>query len=144
MSFNKEHHLRANIEVIKLCFQLEKENRSPTSEETKALKLYSGFGALKCILNPVANLSDIAHWPNSEVELFPLVAELHGLLKENSSSEQQYKQYLGSLKNSILTAFYTPPEVVQVLAESLQKNGVLTTKFLDPSAGMGEFISAFK
>ena len=144
MSFNKEKHLSANIEAIKLCFQLEKEKRSPTQDETKAMKQYSGFGALKCILNPAENLSDIAHWPNSDVELFPLVAELHGILKKNSKSEQQYKQYLGSLKNSILTAFYTPPEVVQVLADSLKKNGVSPTKFLDPSAGMGEFVAAFK
>lgn len=144
MGFNKEKHLRANIEAIKLCFQLEREKRSPTGEEIKALKQYAGFGALKCILNPAENLSDIAHWPNSEVELFPLVAELHGMLRENSTSGREYKQYIGSLKNSILTAFYTPPEIVQVLAESLYGNGISPTKFLDPSAGMGEFISAFK
>jgi hypothetical protein len=144
MSFNKEKHLRTNIEAIKLCFLLEKENRSPSPEETKALKQYVGFGALKCILNPIETLSDIAHWPNSEVELFPLVAELHDTLKKNSTSEQQYKQYLGSLKKSILTAFYTPPEVVQVLAESLHENGISPRKFLDPSAGLGEFVSAFK
>ena len=144
MSFNKEKHLSANIEAIKLCFQLEKEKQSPTQDEINALKQYSGFGALKCILNPVETLSDIAHWPNSEVELFPLVAELHHTLKKNSKSDQQYKQYLGSLKNSILTAFYTPPELVQVLAETLNEKGVSPTKFLDPSAGLGEFISAFK
>ena len=144
MSFNKEKHLRANIEAIKLVFRLEKENRRPTNKEQETLKQYAGFGALKCILNPVETLSDIAHWPNSEVELFPLVAELHDTLKKNSKSEQQYKQYLGSLKNSILTAFYTPPEVVQVLAETLQENGVSPTKFLDPSAGLGEFVSAFR
>jgi N12 class adenine-specific DNA methylase len=144
MSFNKEKHLSANIEAIRLCFQLEKEKRSPTQDETKALKQYAGFGALKCILNPAENLSDIAHWPNSDVELFPLVAELHDTLKKNSKSEQQYKQYLGSLKNSILTAFYTPPELVQVLAETLNEKGVSPTKFLDPSAGMGEFVAAFK
>ncbi len=144
MSFNKEKHLSANIEAIKLCFQLEKEKRSPTQDEIKALKQYAGFGALKCILNPVETLSDIAHWPNSEAELFPLVAELHDTLKKNSKSEQQYKQYLGSLKNSILTAFYTPPELVQVLAETLNEKGVSPIKFLDPSAGMGEFVAAFK
>ncbi|MCG6191552.1 hypothetical protein, partial [Maribellus maritimus] len=100
MSFNKEKHLRANIEAIKLAFQLERENRNPTNEEQEALKQYSGFGALKCILNPAESLSDIAHWPNSEVGLFPLVTELHDVLKSNSQSEQQYKQYVGSLKNS--------------------------------------------
>src|SRR5665648_59794 len=81
MSFNKEKHLRANIETIKLVFQLENGKRSPTIEEQEALKQYSGFGALKCILNPAESLSDIAYWPNSEVGLFPLVTELHDVLK---------------------------------------------------------------
>ena len=144
MSFNKEQHLRANIEAIKLCFQLEKENRNPTADETKALKQYSGFGALKCILNPVENLSDIARWSDSEVGLFPAVMELHDVLKKNSKTEQQYKLFTNSLKNSILTAFYTPSEIVNVLAEALKNNQVNVSRFLDPSAGLGEFISAFK
>jgi N12 class adenine-specific DNA methylase len=144
MSFNKEKHLRANIEAIKLTLQLEKENRSPTVEEREALKQYSGFGALKCILNPAESLSDIAYWPNSEVGLFPLVTELHDVLKWHSRSEQEYKQYMGSLKNSILSAFYTPTEIVQVLAETLKQNQLSLGSFLDPSAGLGVFISAFK
>ena len=144
MSFNKEKHLRANIDAIKLVFQLEKEDRSPTNEEQEALKQYSGFGALKCILNPAESLSDIVHWSNSEVGLFPLVSELHDILKRNSKSEQQYKQYAGSLKNSILTAFFTPPEIAQVLAETLNQNQISPKSFLDPSAGLGAFISSIK
>jgi hypothetical protein len=144
MSFNKEKHLRANIEAIKLVFQLEGEQRKPTNEEQKALKQYSGFGALKCFLNPAESLSDIVHWPDSEIGLFPLVSELHVLLKNNAQSEQQYKQYVNSLKNSILTAFYTPSEIVQVLAETLKQSQVTPESFLDPSAGLGAFITAFK
>lgn len=144
MSFNKEKHLRANIEALKLVFQLEREKRSPTNEEQEALKQYSGFGALKCILNPAESLSDIVHWPNSEIGLFPLVTELHDLLKNNAQTEQQYKQYVNSLKNSILTAFYTPSEIVQVLAETLKQSQVSVRNFLDPSAGLGAFISTFK
>ena len=144
MSFNKEKHLRANIEAIKLTLQLEKENRSPTVEERDALKQYSGFGALKCILNPAESASDIAYWTNSEVGLFPLVTELHDVLKWHSRSEQEYKQYLGSLKNSILSAFYTPPEIVQVIAETLKQSQASPGNFLDPSSGTGVFISVFK
>jgi len=40
------------------------------------LKQYAGFGALKCILNLLKELSDIAHWPNSEMEIFPLVTAI--------------------------------------------------------------------
>lgn len=144
MSFNKEQHLRANIEAIKLCFLLEKENRKPTAEETKALKQYSGFGALKCILNPIENLSDIARWPDSEVGLFPAVMELHDVLKRNSKTAQQYMLYTNSLKNSILSAFYTPPEIVNTISEAFKNNQLEVSRFLDPSAGLGEFISAFK
>ncbi|MCG6191527.1 N-6 DNA methylase, partial [Maribellus maritimus] len=54
------------------------------------------------------------------------------------------KQYVGSLKNSILTAFYTPPEIIQVLTETLKQHQISPDRFLDPSAGLGAFISAFK
>ncbi|SHE50502.1 Adenine-specific DNA methylase, N12 class [Mariniphaga anaerophila] len=144
MSFNKEQHLRANIKAIQLSFQLDKENRKPNEEEIEALKQFLGFGALKCVLNPANDLSDIVHWPESEVELFPLVAELHETLKSNTNSKQEYKQYVNSLKNSILTAFYTPPEIVNTIAGNLNISGANPKSFLDPSAGMGEFISAFK
>jgi len=144
MSFNKKAHLTANIEAIRLAFELEKEHRQPTAKERVAIQLYSGFGGLKCILNPAQTLSDYAYWPKSELDLFPLVAELQVLIRENSNTEEQYKRYWGSLKNSILTSFYTPSEIVTTIADTLQKSGITPSRFLDPSAGMGEFISAFQ
>lgn len=144
MSFNKKAHLAANIEAIKLAFALEKEHRQPTSEEKATIQTYSGFGGLKCILNPAQTLSDYAYWSKSELDLFPLVAELQVLIHENSNTEEQYKRYWGSLKNSILTSFYTPSEIVTTIANTLQNSGIMPTRFLDPSAGMGEFISAYQ
>jgi len=144
MSFNKKAHLSGNIEAIRLAFALEKEHRQPTVEERVAIQRYSGFGGLKCILNPTQTLGDEAYWSKSEIDLFPLVAELQALIRENCNSEEQYKLYWGSLKNSILTSFYTPSEIVVTLSETLQKSGITPSRFLDPSAGMGEFISAFK
>ncbi|MEN6363367.1 MAG: N-6 DNA methylase [Bacteroidales bacterium] len=144
MSFNKKSHLSANIEAIRLAFALEKEHRQPAAEERVAIQGYSGFGGLKCILNPAQTLSDYAYWPKSELDLFPLVAELQVLIRENSNTEEQYKRYWGSLKNSILTSFYTPSEIVTTIADTLQKSGITPSHFLDPSAGMGEFISAFQ
>ena len=144
MSFNKKAHLSANIEAIKLAFTLEKEHRQPTVEERVAIRRYSGFGGLKCILNPAQTLSDYAYWPKSELDLFPLVAELQVLIRENCNTEEQYKRYWGSLKNSILTSFYTPSEIVTTISDTFQKSGITPSRFLDPSAGMGEFISAFQ
>ena len=35
----------------------------------------------------------------SELELFPLVMELHRIIRDNTASESQYKSYMQSLKN---------------------------------------------
>lgn len=143
MGYSKKAHLRANIDAIRLAFRLEKEQRKATGEEKDTLQRYSGFGGLKCILNPANSPADLTHWSKSEAELFPLVSELHSVLRENSDTEQAYKRSFGSLKNSLLTAFYTPPEVVAVLADALRDIGIVPNRFLDPSAGMGEFTRAF-
>lgn len=144
MSYNRGEKLRANIDAIQTALTAEREDRVPTDQEVATIRGYSGFGALKCILNPVDSLMDVEHWRDSELPLFPMVKELHATLKEFSSSEKEYQQYIGSLKNSILTAFYTPPEVVQTIADSLANVGVKSQRFLDPSAGMGEYLTAFK
>ncbi|CDN31338.1 putative DNA methylase [Mucinivorans hirudinis] len=142
-SYNKKAHLRANIEAIKVAFALDKEKRSATAEELEVLSGYTGFGGLKCILSPANSLADAAKWIKSELELFPMVMELHSVIRQNSADEAEYKRYFGSLKNSILTAFYTPSAVVGAIAQSLQTAGIAPNRILDPSAGMGEFASAF-
>ncbi|KGL56445.1 DNA methylase [Porphyromonas sp. COT-052 OH4946] len=144
MGYNKRIHLRQNIDAIRLVLMLDKERREATPEERSVLSLYSGFGGLKAILNPVDKPEDIRHWSKSEAELFPLVAELHQVLREYSSTPEAYKQYIGSLKNSVLTAFYTPKPVVDILAKTLKESGIEPMRFLEPSAGTGAFIEAFK
>jgi N12 class adenine-specific DNA methylase len=142
MAFNRKLHLEANIEAIRIAFILEKEHRQPTDAELSLLKQYCGFGGIKAILNPTE--TDKAYWSKSEMDLFPLVSDLHKLIREHSSSEDEYKRYFGSLKNSILTAFYTPPEVVRTIAGSLHESGIIPTRFLDPSAGNGVFANMFR
>lgn len=145
MVYNKKERLRANIDAIKTVFMLDKEGREPTPMEAGViLKQYAGFGGLKCVLNPANSLADTAYWAKSELELFPLVAELHRVLKENTANEYEYKRYVNSIKNSVLTAFYTPKEIVDVLANALSDSGITPSRILDPSAGMGEFANAFQ
>ncbi len=143
MAYNKRQHLLDNTEAIRTLFLLEKENRQPSGDELAALRKFSGFGGLKCILNPVKDLSDATRWTKSDLPLFPLVRELHKVIFENSVDRNQYRQYYTSLKNSVLSAFYTPPEIVNALAVALKDAGITPGRFLDPSAGMGEFMSAF-
>lgn len=142
-SYNKKEHLRANIEAIKTVFALHREQRTATPEERTVLEAYTGFGALKCILSPANTMVDIARWNKSELELFPLVMELHRTIRDNTTSESQYKSYMQSLKNSVMTAFYTPAPVVREIAASLREAGIVPKRILDPSAGMGEFIRSF-
>ncbi|OAV65180.1 DNA methylase [Bacteroidales bacterium Barb4] len=93
------------------------------------LSQYSDSGGLKCILNPTQTELDKAYWTKSELDLFPLVFDLHKLIKEHSTNEQAYKRYFGSLKNSILTAFYTHPEVIQTIADTLRNSWNHTRSF---------------
>lgn len=143
MSYNKKAHLRANIDAIKTVLTLDREQRPITEAEQDILMKYSGFGGLKCVFNPVSSLADTAHWAKSELELFPMVAELHRVIRDYTNSEQEYKQYFDSIKNSVLSAFYTPPLIVQAIADAFQENNIQVNRILDPSAGMGEFSSAF-
>lgn len=143
MAFNRKAKLRDNIEAIKTVFTLDREHRAATPKEREALERYCGFGGLKCILHPAASLADAVHWSASDLELFPLTVELHSLIRENSASETEYKRYMDSLKSSVLTAFYTPKEVTEVLADVLHENGINPSRLLDPSAGQGAFMAAF-
>jgi N12 class adenine-specific DNA methylase len=144
MAFNKRVHLRDNIDAIKTAFLLEKEQRTATPEERAILENYSGFGGIKAVLSPVGHSGDERYWTKSELDLFPLVTELHEVLKEAAGDEAQYKRYVSSLKNSILTAFYTPPEIVNTLCEALKEQNIVPSQLLDPSAGTGAFPSSFK
>ena len=105
MSYNRKAHLQTNIEAIRIAFALDREKRRATDEERAILQQYSGFGGLKCILNPAQTETDKAYWTKSEADLFPMVADLHRLIRDNSKDEQEYKRYFNSLKSSVLTAF---------------------------------------
>lgn len=48
------------------------------------------------------------------------------------------------MRNSTLTAFYTPPAIVRALAETLRDAGVVPRRLLDPSAGAGVFPAQFR
>ena len=141
MAFNKKQKLRENIEAIRTAFTLEKEQRTPTARERALLERYCGFGGLKCILNPARELTDAVHWAKSDLELFAPTVELHRLIRENSRDETEYRRYVDSLKASVLTAFYTPQAIADTIADVLHDRKVRPRLVLEPSAGMGAFIS---
>ena len=141
MAFNRKQKLRDNIEAVRTAFTLDREGRTPTERERALLERYCGFGGLKCILNPARELTDAVHWAKSDLELFAPTVELHRLIRENSRDEREYKRYTDSLKASVLTAFYTPQAITDTIADVLHDRKVRPRLVLEPSAGMGAFIS---
>ena len=142
MAFNRKQRLRDNIEAIRTAFTLEREQRAATAEERAILRKYCGFGGLKCILNPARELTDPVHWAKSDLELFAPTVELHRLIRENSRDDMEYKRFVDSLKASVLTAFYTPKEITDTIADVLADYSVRPSRVLEPSAGVGVFVDA--
>ena len=142
MAFNRKQRLRDNIEAIRTAFILDREQRTPTARERLLLERYCGFGGLKCILNPAKELTDAVHWAKSDLELFAPTVELHRLVRENCRDEMEYKRYMDAMKQSVLTAFYTPPEITDAIADVLHGHGIRPDRVLEPSAGVGAFVDA--
>ena len=131
--FNKTAHLRQNIDAIKIAFTLDREGREATPDEKEVLRSYSGFGGIKEVIDPLPKDG------GKQTVLTPLIEELHTVLKENTDGEREYKRYFDGIKDSVLSAFYTPPVVADVIASALQRNGIEPGRVLEPSAGNGIF-----
>lgn len=104
-----------NIRAIRLLRQLEDENRLATASEQKLLADYSGWGGL-------ADRFDENH---SDYE------ELKSIL-----SPEEYT----AARKSTLTAFYTPPVVIEAMYKALENMGFSRGNILEPSCGVGNFI----
>ncbi|MCR5473307.1 MAG: N-6 DNA methylase [Prevotella sp.] len=141
MAFNRKARLQANIDAIRTAFALRDEVRVPSEAERETISRYCGFGGLKCVLNPVENK---AVWPKSDLPLYDLTAELHRVIRENSEDEMEYKRYVASMKQSVLTAFYTPKEIPEAIWSVFGEMNLRPQKVLEPSAGMGVFIDTMR
>ena len=136
--------MRDNIEAIRLVFRLGVAGRTAqNAEEREILRKYAGFGGLKCILNDADELADAAKWSKSDIELFAPTVELRRLIHDYSNDDKEFKDYMDSLKTSVLTAFYTDHRIVDAISDALKYSGVEIKSFLEPSAGQGAFIDSF-
>src|ERR1035437_6658588 len=140
MAFNKRIHIIENTEAIRCAFEILKQGRPADEDQIITLNKFSGFGGLKCFLNPLDKLES---WPDHEKDLFPFVTELLNVIKANVS-DNLYPSYIKSIRNNTLTGFYTPPQIIDVLSKTLKEDGGINSiNFLDPSAGMGSFLNSF-
>jgi N12 class adenine-specific DNA methylase len=82
---------------------------------------------------------DITTWPPSNQPYFDVVRQIK---KEfiTSNSLNQFE----SLKNSLLTSFYTPTPLCQTIVKSLPIDNTEALSILEPSAGTGNFVGPLK
>lgn len=130
-----------NINAIRIALEW-KEGKQLSSNDVEVLKQYAGFGGIKAVLYP--NTSKEA-WvkekaTENDLKLFENVQELHKILQQHFN-ENEYKQVVDSIKNSVLTAFYTPAVVPQTLYAILKDKGLQPENLYEPSAGAGIFIT---
>ena len=144
MAYNRLQTMRDNIEAIRMAFSLGVKGRgAQTAEEIAVLRKYAGFGGLKCILNDANELADAAKWSKSDIELFAPTVELRRLIHDYSHDDREFKDYMDSLKASVMTAFYTDHRIVDAISDALKYSGIEIKSFLEPSAGQGAFIDSF-
>lgn len=107
-----------NIAAIKVLKKCEEENRYATPEEQEIMSKYVGWGGLQ-----QAFKEDDSSWSNE-----------YKILKELLNDEE-YK----NARSSVLTAFYTPPIVINSMYEILENMGLKEANILEPSCGVGNF-----
>jgi len=140
MGYNIQQKLRDNIEAIRIALEWQK-GQMLLPEQVEALKRYAGFGGLKAVLYPNAPKEEWMKLKASkeDLNLYPGIIELHKLLHRHLN-EADYKQAIDSIKNSILTAFYTPEIIPKIVFAVLTEQGIEPKNIYEPSAGAGVFV----
>ncbi|MBQ8166052.1 MAG: DEAD/DEAH box helicase family protein, partial [Lachnospiraceae bacterium] len=117
-SFAPRSRFRDNIEAIKLLKKLEKENRNATTDEQEILAKYVGWGGMQ---NAFEANND--RWSSEYKELRALL------------NDEEYNAAM----SSVLTSFYTSPEVVKAIYKALGNMEFTEGTLLEPSCGVGNF-----
>ncbi|MGN0569258.1 MAG: LPD25 domain-containing protein [Candidatus Fimenecus sp.] len=115
----KKERFRRNMEAIRVLKECEFDNRFATPEEQIILSKYVGWGGI-----PEAFDENNEAWANEFTELYTAL------------SPQEYE----SAKDSVLSAFYTPTEVVTAVYDIMERLGFQSGNILEPSCGVGNFI----
>ena len=115
----KKERFRRNAEAIKVLKECEFENRFATPEEQLVLSKYVGWGGL-----PEAFDENNSAWANEFAELYTIL------------SPEEY----AAARESTLTAFYTPPDVINAIYKAMEQMGFKEGNLLEPSCGIGNFI----
>lgn len=115
----KKERFRRNIMAIQLLKKCQEENRFAIPEEQIILSKYVGWGGLSEAFD-----ENNSAWATEYLEL---------------SSVLTPEEY-ASARESTLTAFYTPPEVITAIYKAMEQMGFKEGNLLEPSCGIGNFI----
>lgn len=115
----KKERFRRNMEAIKVLKECEADNRFATPDEQILLSKYVGWGGI-----PEAFDENNSSWANEYNELVEVL------------SPDEYAH----ARESTLTAFYTPQEVVKACYDIAENLGFKQGNILEPSCGIGNFI----
>jgi N12 class adenine-specific DNA methylase len=141
MAYNVQGSLKNNIAALDAAIKWDY-HQPISGEDIDRLKKYCGFGGIKAILYQYGSPDEwLANGATKEdLRLHKDMMQLHELLKDYYS-EKEYKEIISSLRNSVLTAFYTPEIVPKTLYNVLSEHGIQPKRLYEPSAGSGIFIS---
>ncbi|SDA31045.1 Adenine-specific DNA methylase, N12 class [Ruminococcus sp. YE71] len=112
----------ANYEAVTLLKKLEAENRNATADEQKILAKYVGWGGLKDAFD-----ANNASWADE-------YAKLKELLTDSEYS---------AARSSMLTAYYSSPEIINGIYTALGNLGFKGGNVLEPSMGIGNFFAQY-
>ena len=116
---NKRERFHRNYAAISVLKKCQEENRFATPEEQVILSKYVGWGGIPEAFDPGAG-----SW-QTEYQML-----------QNILTPEEYD----SARASTLTAFYTPPAVINGIYNVLEQMGFREGNILEPSCGIGNFI----
>ncbi|CBL17497.1 AAA family ATPase [Ruminococcus champanellensis] len=116
---NKKERFHRNYAAITVLKKCQEENRFATPDEQIILSKYVGWGGI-----PEAFDERAGSWQTE-----------FGMLK-NILTPEEY----ASARESTLTAFYTPPTVINAVYKVMKQLGFREGNILEPSCGIGHFI----
>ena len=116
---NKKERFHRNYAAITVLKRCQEENRFATPDEQIILSKYVGWGGI-----PEAFDERAGSWQTE-----------FGMLK-NILTPEEY----ASARESTLTAFYTPPTVINAVYKVMKQLGFREGNILEPSCGIGHFI----
>lgn len=139
MAFNKKKAFSDNLNAIEEIFNAHLEKRQPNH---LIIKNFIGYGGLKeVLLDP--ERSD--NWKKSNQKYADDIKKLHTVINKGYQNHPiKAKEMLNSLKNSVLTSFYTNPDLIESIISPLKNVLPDNPIVLEPSCGTGNYLNVLE